>query len=73
MIEQPPVVCPLWKPNERRSHGGRRFNIQPLSCIRCGSRVAAPLAVWMRKWKEPLRVICEPCSTILEQAEENSK
>jgi len=35
-------------------------------------RVAVPLAIWMRNWKEPLWVICEPCSVILEQGDETT-
>ena len=62
------IVCPLWKLDDRRSHGGRRFNVQPLPCIRCGMRVAVPLKIWWKKWREPLPVICEPCSLIVDQA-----
>ncbi len=71
MNQESPIVCPLWKPHDRRSHGGSRFHVQPLRCVRCGMRVAVPLAIWWRKWKEPLAVICEPCSIIVEHTDAN--
>ena len=45
------------------------FNLQPMLCIRCGSRVAVPFKIWKRKWRESLSVICEPCSVVLAQQE----
>jgi hypothetical protein len=71
MDDQTPIVCPVWELDNRRSHGGKRFHVQPLPCVRCGKAVAVPLKTWWEKWNGPLPVICELCSMLTDQSSDS--